>query len=108
MLTLVAEVAEAINGAFDPPAKFSANQGQWWVECNAKAPDFGIKIGGQVFWTNPANLILPQVKATNGMCSTGITGTSGAPYILGDAFMQGIVSVFDLSSKMEIRFAKRL
>ena len=62
-----------------------------------------------MLWTDPASMILPQVRnPETGYCASGIGAVDGAPYILGDVFMQGLVNVFYISSKMEMRFAKRL
>jgi Eukaryotic aspartyl protease len=102
-------MATTINSLFSPAAVYNANEGQYFVQCDATAPAFGVQIGDQILWTDPKNMILPQVRdPRSGLCSTGVAGTGGAPYILGDTFMQGLVSVFDVSEKMEIRFAKRL
>lgn len=81
--------------------------GGYVTACDAVAPAFGIKIGGQMIWTDPTNMILPQVKNRQGKCLTGISDTDEEPYILGDTFMQGIVAVFDVG-KLEMRFAKRM
>lgn len=81
----------------------------WFVKCDAKAPAFGIQIGGKMIWTDPSSMILPKVTtmSRNGiMCATGIGSTNGWPYILGDTFMQGLVAITDVQ-KMELRFAKR-
>ena len=94
---------------FTPPAVFSRTQGGWFVKCDAVPPEFGIKIGGKMIYHDPKSMILPQIiDPQTGNCATGIGGVSSAPYILGDTFMQGLVSVFDITEKMEIRFAKRL
>jgi aspergillopepsin I len=102
-----AEIAEAINNAFVPRAVYDQEVGAYVTACNATAPAFGIKIGGQMIWTEPSNMILPQLKNSRGQCLTGITDTDQEPYILGDTFMQGLVAVFDVD-KLEMRFAKRI
>ena len=94
---------------YTPHAQLNPAQGGWFVPCNAIPPSFGVQIGGQMIWTDPASMILPQVKdPESGYCATGIGAVDSAPYILGDVFMQGLVNVFDISSKMEMKFAKRL
>jgi hypothetical protein len=94
---------------FIPPARYLPNSQVYVVQCDAIPPTVGIKIGGQMFYTDPSSMILSEVREeASGMCLTGVGDTSGPPYILGDTFMQGLVSVFDISEKMEIRFAKRL
>jgi hypothetical protein len=100
-------VAARVNNAFTPRAVFSTRIEQWFVPCNATAPSLEVVIGGKTLKTDPTSMILPEVRATNGMCSTGIAAASArGPFILGDTFMQGLVSVFD-TKKMEMRFAKR-
>ncbi|KAB5575785.1 aspartic peptidase domain-containing protein [Coniochaeta sp. 2T2.1] len=101
------QIAEAINNAFVPPAVWDPQVGAYVTNCNATAPSFGIKIGGQMIWTEPSNMILPQLKNAQGKCLTGIADTDQEPYILGDTFMQGLVAVFDVG-KLEMRFAKRV
>jgi aspergillopepsin I len=53
-------------------------------------------------------MILPEVRNSRGQCVSGISYTDGFPYILGDVFMQNLVTVFDLSEKMEVRYAERV
>jgi len=91
-----------------PPARFDQNEGAYYTSCDAIPPSFGITIGGQVFWTDPSSMILPELKNARGLCATGIMETNQEPYILGDVFMQGLVVAFDLGEKKEMRFAKRL
>lgn len=107
ILTDLPEIAEAINNAFVPRAVYDQEVGGYVTACNAVPPAFGIKIGGQMIWTDPTNMILPQVKNRQGKCLTGISDTDEEPYILGDTFMQGLVAVFDVG-KLEMRFAKRV
>lgn len=104
---LPTQIAEAINNAFVPRAVYDQEVGGYVTACNAVPPAFGIKIGGQMIWTDPTNMILPQVKNRQGKCLTGISDTDEEPYILGDTFMQGLVAVFDVG-KLEMRFAKRV
>ena len=66
-----------------------------------------MQIGGKMFWTDPASMILPESQNESGYCISGVGFTSSFPYILGDTFMQQLVTVFDISDKMEIRIAKR-
>ncbi len=94
---------------YTPHAQLNPAQGGWFVPCNAIPPSFGVQIGGQMIWTDPTSMILPQVRdPESGYCATGIGAVDSAPYILGDVFMQGLVNVFDISPKMEMKFAKRL
>ncbi|KAK0651932.1 aspartic peptidase domain-containing protein [Cercophora newfieldiana] len=103
------DIALSINNHFEPPATYLKSQGGWFVPCNAKPPRLGIQIGGQMFWTDPSSMILPQVMDPDtGYCATGIGSMDGPVFILGDVFMQGLVAVFDVGQRMEMRFAKRL
>ncbi|KAK0720659.1 aspartic peptidase domain-containing protein [Lasiosphaeris hirsuta] len=104
------QIARSINEHFIPKAVYTTPLGGWFVPCNAKPPSFGVKIGGQMFWTDPASMILPEVRdLATGNCATGIGATDdGSLYILGDVFMQGLVAVFDVGPNMEMRFAKRI
>jgi hypothetical protein len=62
-----------------------------------------------MFFHDPSSLILPELKHNaTGMCVTGFMAKRSEPFILGDVFLQGMVTVFDISEKMEMRFAKRL
>ncbi|KAK0626641.1 aspartic peptidase domain-containing protein [Immersiella caudata] len=102
------EIAQSINARYDPPATYSKSLNGWFVPCNAVPPSFGIQIGGQIFWADASSMVLPQViDVETGYCATGIGATDASLYILGDVFMQGIVAVFDVGQRMEMRFAKR-
>jgi hypothetical protein len=89
------DTANAIDNLFKP----ASPDGQT-VDCNAKAPDLAVKIGGKTFKINPADLIVNN----GGTCISGIIGSS-APYILGDTFMKNVVVVFDVGAA-ELRFAQ--
>jgi aspergillopepsin I len=52
------KVAYEINNAFRPRAVYSADDGAFLVNCNAKPPTFGINIAGVVLYTNPLDMIL--------------------------------------------------
>jgi hypothetical protein len=109
ILTRRSEIALSINSHYEPPATYSKSQGGWFVPCNAVPPSLGIQIGAQMFWTNPSSMILPQVMdPETGYCATGVGAMDGPIFILGDVFMQGLVAVFDVGPRMEMRFAKRL
>ena len=102
-------MAKSINDLFTPHGVLVPEQGGWFVPCDAKPPSLGIQIGGQVLWTDPSSMILPEIRDPGtGYCASGIGYTDSAPWILGDTFMQGLVSVFDIGEKMEMRFAKRV
>lgn len=81
--------------------------GLWAVACNATPPAFGVQIGGVMLWSDPASLILAETRNRRGECVTGIGSADTWYPVLGDVFMQQLVVVFDISDKMELRFAKR-
>lgn len=102
------DVALAINQLFTPRAQFDGS-GAWQVKCDAIPPSFGVVIGNKTIWADPKSMILPaqsKAAAEANVCMSGIGANAGEPYILGDTFMQQLVSVFDLEN-MEIKFARR-
>lgn len=106
--TFPPELAEAVNGAFDPPAVIDKSLGAWSVNCNATAPMLGVEIGNQTFYHRGQDLIIPL---GDGTCMTSIIATvpvSGIVLnVLGDAFLKNVVAVFDFG-KDEMRFAARV
>jgi aspergillopepsin I len=106
------KVAYEINNAFKPPVVYSADDGAFIVDCNAKPPTFGINIGKVVFYTNPLDMILlaGTDEDRNDVCISGIddggSDTAADVYILGDTFQKNVVTVFDIGA-WEVRFAER-
>ncbi|KAF4997962.1 hypothetical protein FGRMN_3482 [Fusarium graminum] len=102
------ELADQINGAFDPPAVYDEEGDAFIVECDARAPALGLTIGGKTFWHDQRDLI---VWAKDGVCTSSIGATQSAlgieVYFLGDAFLKNVVSVFDFG-KNEMRYAARI
>jgi hypothetical protein len=96
------DVARKINSMFSPPATYSG--GMYLVKCNAKAPQFGIKLGEKVLPTR--RMLLPDsFTGMPGTCLSGVQdGGYAGPFILGDTWMSGVLSVFDIG-KAEMRFA---
>jgi hypothetical protein len=95
-------VAKKINSMFNPPATYT--NGMYVIKCNAKAPVFGIQLGDNMLPTR--RMILPDTfTGQSGVCLSGVQdGGSSGPYILGDTWMSGVLSVFDIG-KAEMRFA---
>ncbi|KAI8625416.1 aspartic peptidase domain-containing protein [Xylariaceae sp. FL1651] len=100
------EVAAAINAAFSPSG-LQEDSMVWSVPCNAKPPTLDIVIGGKPIRTHPSSMILPETEIEGNRCLSGIGAGRPGSYILGDTFMQEIVAVFDVSEKMELKFAQR-
>jgi len=91
----------AYNAQFKPPATLDEDAGLYIVDCNAKVPEFGVKIGGKTFTIDARDQILPAGTDDNGniIC---ITGTQdGGPdvadniFILGDVFLHNVVATFN-------------
>jgi len=101
LIYLPTEVANAVNALFSPPAFF--NLGVYSVDCNATAPEFGVRIGSQTFFINAEDLILHNADGT---CISGVDDAGDSPAILGDVFLKNVLAVFDLGAS-EMRFAAR-
>nr|AGU10903.1 Eukaryotic aspartyl protease [uncultured organism] len=98
-------MAGDINGLFNPPAEYLADAQAYYVKCDAIPPQFGVTIGNQTFWVQPDDLVLrSQVDSETGLCLTSIQNGGEGPYILGIAFLQNVVAVFDVGAA-EMRFA---
>ena len=92
---------------FEPPAHFDRSTGFYFVDCNAKVPSLGVKIGGTIFWHNNKDMI--KVYDDVGMtCIMGAqdSGRLGGVNILGDVFLNNVLAVFDLGMGV-VRFAGR-
>ncbi|KAI4116350.1 MAG: hypothetical protein LQ338_007732 [Usnochroma carphineum] len=104
LIFLPSRIAYSVNKQFIPPAFIDGSRGEYVVDCNAKAPRFGIVIAGHTFYVNPQDLIH---KTMDGSCITGITEAGyGRPSILGDVFLRNVLAVFDVGAS-EMRFAAR-
>jgi len=65
-------LVKAYNSQFVPPA---THDGHWYfVDCNATAPPFEVKIGGTVFTIDPRDNIMPVGGYPNGtaICASGV------------------------------------
>ncbi|KAG9252439.1 putative aspartic-type endopeptidase [Emericellopsis atlantica] len=102
------EIAESVNGLFEPPATFKQDLDIYVVDCHAKPPSFGVTIDGHTFWHDPEDMI--SKDNTTGLCYSTLgnsaDGLGTQMSFLGDAFMKNVVSVFDFG-KTEMRFAAR-
>ena len=99
------ELAEAANALFEPSAEYLEDEGAFFVDCEATAPEFGVSINGTTFNVNAADLIFQaEVDPTTGLCLTGIQAGGEGPFILGDVFLQNVVAVYDVGAA-ELRFA---
>ncbi len=71
LLYLPSEYADAVNAAYDPPSVFNKAEGVYENLCNAKAPTFGVTIGGETFMISASELVLHGVlgkDTSTGLC----------------------------------------
>lgn len=99
------ELYEDIIALYDPPAIYIEDEGAAFAPCNASIPSLGVQINGTVFYISDADMLMQEyVDPDTGYCLTGPQDGSTGPYILGDTFMNNVISVFDIGAS-EIRFA---
>jgi len=108
---LPGHVAAAYAAQFSPKAEYDALTGQYWVPCNSTVPPFGIAVGGKQFFLSQEDLLQKIVKLDWNQdgtlyCTIGIADTLDGPEVLGEVFMNSLVSVFDVG-RSEMRFAAR-
>ncbi|KAL2262573.1 hypothetical protein VTK26DRAFT_903 [Humicola hyalothermophila] len=100
-------LADAINQAFQPPAVYMWMYGAYFTSCDAIAPQVAVMLDGVKFYLNPVDLIYrTMVDPLTGLCMTAIASGGSGPYILGDAFMQNALTVFDVG-QAKMRFIPR-
>lgn len=104
LMSLPTGIANAVNALFDPPAVYDADFGAYVVNCSAKAPEFGVQIGGLTFFINGEDLMANRLG--NGTCQSGITDAGSSMSVLGLSFLKSVLAVFDIGAS-EIRFASR-
>ncbi|KAL1888462.1 hypothetical protein Cpir12675_006173 [Ceratocystis pirilliformis] len=98
------ELAESIAQSFSPPAIYLYQYGAYFAPCDASSPRIAIIINNVKLWLNPADLIYPDFKdSATGYCAIGITTGGEGPYILGDVFLQSVMTVFDIGAA-QMRF----
>ncbi|KAL9131294.1 MAG: hypothetical protein Q9217_000729 [Psora testacea] len=95
--------ANAVNALFHPPPLYKNNAGYYIVSCTATPPKFGVKIGFETFYINPADMIINLgSRCISGVAAVGEGGTS----ILGHTFLKNVLAVFDVGAQM-MRFSAR-
>jgi hypothetical protein len=100
-------MAEAINGAFQPAATYLFEQKAYFTTCTAIVPYVSVLIGGKRFPINPRDMLLQDIlDPSTGLCATAINNGGAGPFILGDVFMQNVVSIFDVGNAT-MRFVSR-
>ena len=100
-------IAEQIASAFEPRAVYLYQWGSYFAPCDAVPPSFSVIISGVEFKINAADMIYRDlVDPTTGYCAIAVTTGGSGPYILGDAFLQNVVAVFDVGGA-QMRFYSR-
>ncbi|KAI0475154.1 acid protease [Xylariaceae sp. FL0804] len=108
LVYLPTAIAESYYEMFDPPAEYVEDEGAYFASCDADAPAFAVVIGGQAFDISAADLLWQDYAIDGGLCLVGIVdGGDEGGYILGDVFMNNVLSVFDVGAS-EMRFAQRV
>ncbi|KAG8528359.1 uncharacterized protein KY384_007277 [Bacidia gigantensis] len=103
-LFLPAGTADAINKLFSPAPLYKTTDGFYVVNCNAKPPQFGVKIGFETFYINSKDMI---INLGNGKCVSGVAASAtGGASILGHTFLKNVLAIFDVGAQM-MRFAAR-
>lgn len=82
--------------------------GLYYAPCNATAPTFGVKVGGQTYYMSPHDLLRQTETDSEDptMCRVGIEDDDSGPWVLGITFLTNVLAVFDIG-KREMRFASR-
>jgi hypothetical protein len=81
--------------------------GAYFTSCDAVTPQVAVLLDGIKFNINPVDLIYrTMVDPMTGLCLTSIASGGSGPYILGDAFMQNALVVFDVGAA-KMRFIPR-
>ncbi|EAQ84278.1 hypothetical protein CHGG_10682 [Chaetomium globosum CBS 148.51] len=100
-------LADAINASFDPPAVYLWMYGAYFTSCDASIPQVAVLLDGTKFNISPVDLLYRTlVDPLTGLCMTAIADGGSGPYILGDAFMQNALVVFDVG-QAKMRFIPR-
>ena len=90
------------------------SHGYYWAHCDAALPRFGVVVGGKTFYFANADLIQQDVTGEFDESGTNVTycalglvdSVPDGPFVLGDTFLNSVVSVFDIGAS-EMRFYAR-
>lgn len=95
-----------------------SDDGSYWALCDTaragRLPRFGVTVGGRTLYFRDDDLLLQDVRQdgvvggrTYTFCMLGLVDLlPEGPYILGDTFLNSVVSVFDVGAS-EMRFYPR-
>ncbi|KAJ7643179.1 acid protease [Mycena rosella] len=101
-------VAQKYNAAFNATWR----DGQYYVDCAAKAPPFAVVLGGKTFTIDGRDQIVSFGKDADGkeMCISGTQDggpdMQGSVFILGDVFLHNVVTTFDIQ-KNQVTVSQR-
>lgn len=105
------DVYKAVLKLFQPPAQQVEGHQAPFAPCNATPPAFGVTIGGQTFqmsketmFSNDSHIDVNSTKYCSLSIRDGGTGGIGQPFVLGYAFLQNVVTVYDVGAA-QLRFA---
>ena len=107
---LPSSIVDRVNALFSPPAVYNEELKVSVVDCSAKPPQFGLKMGNQTFFHNGSDLLF---RLPDGFCVSSLVASEEVSIegltvnILGVSFLKNVLTVFDFG-RDEMRFAKLL
>jgi len=124
---LSTEIADYLASLFSPPAVFSHRSNAYTVPCTSIPPRFAVVIEGVPFYVDPQDLVSSpsgSVKrdrmgagtgeeelnagARDGrMCVLSVLRSGTGDSVLGDAWLKGVVAVFDVGGECCLLFGLR-
>jgi hypothetical protein len=107
------EIAQYISSLFSPPARYNSDTNTYIVNCTAKAPRVGVRIGGNSYFLSEDDLLNrgpgavggQYVGASRGECAVAVQNALGGTLVLGDAWLKNVMVVFDLGNATDVGVA---
>lgn len=104
------DIAQYVGSLFNPPARYNSVSNTYIVNCTAKAPRVGVRIGGQSYFISEDDLMNrgpgavggSSVGAGRGECAVAVQKALGGTLVLGDTWLKNVVVVFDLANATDI------
>jgi hypothetical protein len=106
-------VIQAFYKGFEPAMIKDPITKGYRINCNAKAPKFGVIFNGTPIYFDAKDLIVPAYKGAKGdFCvptvqASAAEGKRGSPAMLSQPFLKNVVAVFDIGAA-EMRFSNRI